>query len=221
MLPASLSSRRWPLGCGIATRKKCRRLQLRPPRQTQLHRQLTSAIPIAATIPPAGTNASLQKAFRSLQTVPDAKTARELLAELRAALSAMPKNEAVAAIKQFLDSKADAATQLGFKVAKNGLLDDAPTLRTFLLDELARIDPAAAADYSKVILASKDSPDEWAVALRNLANGRYQRGRTGVAPAKNQRAAAIRAVAAKSLDRIFGGVRHGGLSRRHKLDARR
>ncbi len=132
---------------------------------------VTSAIPIAAIIPPAGTNASLQKAFRSLQTVPDAKTARELLAELRAVLSAMPKNEAVAAIKQFLDSKADAATQLGFKVAKNGLLDDAPTLRTFLLDELARLDPAAAADYSKVILASKDSPDEWAVALRNLADG--------------------------------------------------
>jgi hypothetical protein len=132
---------------------------------------ITSAIPIAATIPPAATNAALQKAYASFQTAPDAVTARRLLAELRAALSAMPKNEAVAAIKQFLDSKADAATQLGFKVGKNGLLDDAPTLRTFLLDEMARIDPAAAADYSKTILASKDSPDEWAVALRNLADG--------------------------------------------------
>jgi hypothetical protein len=131
----------------------------------------TSAIPIVATITPAGTNASLQKAYAFFQTAPDAKTARQQLAELRAALAAMPTNEAVAAIKQFLDSKADAATQLGFKVAKNGLLDDAPTLRTFLLDELARVDPAAAADYSKIILASKDSPDEWAVALRNLANG--------------------------------------------------
>jgi hypothetical protein len=130
----------------------------------------TSAIPIVATILPAGTNASLQKAYVFFQTSPDAKTARQQLAELRAALAAMPTNEAIAAIKQFLDSKADAATQLGFKVAKNGLLDDAPTLRTFLLDELARLDPAAA-DYSKVILASKDSPDEWAVALRNLANG--------------------------------------------------
>jgi len=40
-----------------------------------------------------------------------------------------------------------------------------------MLDELARLDPAAAADYSKMILASKDSPDEWAVALRNLAWG--------------------------------------------------
>ena len=132
---------------------------------------ITSAAPVAAASPSIATNGSLQKTYGSLQTAPDAKTARQLLAELRAALSAMPTNEAVAAIKQFLDSKADASTQLGFKVAKNGLLDDAPTLRTFLLDELARIDPAAAADYSKVILASKDSPDEWAVALRNLAWG--------------------------------------------------
>ncbi|MEI9962995.1 MAG: hypothetical protein WDM76_18325 [Limisphaerales bacterium] len=70
-----------------------------------------------------------------------------------------------------LDSKTDVTTQLGFKVANDGFLDDAPTLRTFLLDELGRIDPAAAADYAKVILASMDSPDEWAIALRNLARG--------------------------------------------------
>jgi hypothetical protein len=124
-----------------------------------------------ATSQPTSTNSCLQNIYGSLQITPDAATARKLLAELRAMLSAMPVNEAVAAIRKFLDSKADAATHLGFKVAKNGLLDDAPTLRTFLLDELARLDPAAAADYSKVILASKDSPDEWAVALRNLAWG--------------------------------------------------
>jgi hypothetical protein len=81
----------------------------------------------------------------------------------------MPKDAAVAAIRQILDSKVDAPTQLGFKVAGNGLLDESPTLRTFLLDELARLDPGAAADYAKVVLASLDSPDEWAVALRNLA----------------------------------------------------
>ncbi|HEY5233897.1 MAG TPA: hypothetical protein VIK35_10235 [Verrucomicrobiae bacterium] len=124
-----------------------------------------------ATSPTPATNDRLKKLYAALQVAPDTKTARQLLAELRAELAAMPTNEAVAAIKQFLDSKADASTHLGFKVAKKGLLDEAPTLRTFLLDELARIDPAAAADYSKMILASKDSPDEWAVALRNLAWG--------------------------------------------------
>jgi hypothetical protein len=113
----------------------------------------------------------LQNNCGRLKSSTDAETARRILAELRAELSAMPTNEAVAAIRQFLDSKADADTHLGFKVAQNGLLDEAPTLRTFLLDELARLDPAAAADYSKVILSSMDSPDEWAVALRNLAWG--------------------------------------------------
>ncbi|MGD0411249.1 MAG: hypothetical protein ABSC18_06060 [Verrucomicrobiota bacterium] len=83
----------------------------------------------------------------------------------------MPKDKAVLAIRQFLDSKADAPTHLGFKVGGGGWLDDAPTLRIFWLDELARLDPAAAADYAKVILASMDSPDEWAVALRDLAAG--------------------------------------------------
>ena len=83
----------------------------------------------------------------------------------------MPKVEATAEIRRFLDSKADATTHLGFKLASNGALDEAPTLRTFLLDELGRIDPAAAAEYAKTVLASADSADEWAVALRNLALG--------------------------------------------------
>ena len=83
----------------------------------------------------------------------------------------MPANEAIAEIRRFLESQADAPTHLGFKVTNSGALDEAPTLRTFLLDEMARLDPSAAAEFAKVILASKDSPDEWAVALRNLARG--------------------------------------------------
>src|ERR1035438_5614721 len=39
------------------------------------------------------------------------------------------------------------------------------------MDYLGQIDPVAAAEYARVILSSKDSPDEWAVALRNLAAG--------------------------------------------------
>ena len=54
--------------------------------------------------------------------------------ELRRRLEAMPKGEPVAEVRRFLDSKADASTHLGFKLASNGTLDDAPTLRTFLLD---------------------------------------------------------------------------------------
>src|ERR1019366_6538299 len=136
--------------------------------------QTAPALTVMATRTNNPTDASargLQEMFGSIKTVKDAKAARQSLAELRRALSVRPTAAAVAAIRQFLDSKEDASTHLGFKVAGSGLLDEAPTLRTFLLDELARLDPAAAADYAKVVLANMDSPDEWAVALRNLALG--------------------------------------------------
>jgi hypothetical protein len=127
--------------------------------------------PVATNKAPDHRDSRLQEICDALRKESDRRTIAQKLAELRSELQAMPTNAAVAIIRQFLDSKADAATRLGFKLASNGLLDEAPTLRTFLLDELARLDPAAAADYSKVILASMDSPDEWAVALRNLALG--------------------------------------------------
>ena len=93
------------------------------------------------------------------------------MAKLRQTLSATGTNQASSAIRQFLESKSDAPTGQGFKVGAHGFLEQAPTLRTFLLDYLGQIDPAAAAAYARVILSSKDSPDEWAVALRSLALG--------------------------------------------------
>jgi hypothetical protein len=156
-----------------------REVQPTPPR-TATANPISSAnistIPIMAASQPTLTNSNLQKIYGVLQIAPDEATARKQLEELSATLAAMPANEAVAAVRQYLDSKTDASTHLGFKVGKNGLLDDAPTLRIFLLDELARLDPAAAADYAKIILAGKDSPDEWAVALRNLARGDTSNG---------------------------------------------
>ena len=113
----------------------------------------------------------LRAACSALRQQADPTAARRSLAGLRKDLSAMPPSAAVAEIRKFLNAKTDASTRLGFKLASNGILDEAPTLRTFLLDELARIDPASAAAYSKTILAGMDSPDEWAVALRNLALG--------------------------------------------------
>lgn len=130
--------------------------------------------PLAPTLKPIFTPdemQAMQAGLAALTNAPDAKISRLTLEGLRAKLAAMPKAEAVALICKFLDGKTDAATRLGFKVTSNGLLSEAPTFRTFLLDELARLDPAAAADYAKIILASMDSPDEWAVALRNLLRG--------------------------------------------------
>ena len=81
---------------------------------------------------------------------------------------------AVAVIREFLDGKEDAKTGLKFKVGANHELDDAPTLRTFLLDQLGDISLGAglpdAAEVARATLdAPKDSPDEWALAMRNLA----------------------------------------------------
>jgi hypothetical protein len=94
------------------------------------------------------------------------------LGELRNKLAVLETQQAVTAIRQFLTSWQDAATGLGFKPAANGRLSEAPTLRTFLLDYLGKIDPAAAAACARTILTERAaSPDEWALALRNLALG--------------------------------------------------
>ena len=115
--------------------------------------------------------ARLRAAAADLANASDAASQKQALALLRQTLASSPASEASAAIRRFLDSKADAATGQGFKIGAKGFLNEAPTLRTFLLDYLGQIDPVAAAEYARVILSSKDSPDEWAVALRNLAAG--------------------------------------------------
>jgi hypothetical protein len=142
-----------------------------PPPHTPPAPTVANFQPAAPAHPLDGHAQRLREMGESLKASADAANSRRSLAQWRAELAAMPRDAAVSAIRQFLNSKEDAPTHLGFKVSGSGLLDEAPTLRTFLLDELARIDPAAAADYSKVILAGMDSPDEWAVALRNLASG--------------------------------------------------
>jgi len=62
---------------------------------------------------------------------------RQLPGQLAAGFGTNAPNEASAAIRSFLDTKSDRATEQGFKVNATGHLDQAPTLRTFLLDELA------------------------------------------------------------------------------------
>lgn len=115
--------------------------------------------------------AVLGAALSRLRSASDGRATRALLADLRQHFGVIPKNQVVRSIRDFLDSKADVDTHFCFKVGKGGFLTDAPTLRTWLLDYLAQIDPAAAASYARVILNSADSPDEWALALRDLALG--------------------------------------------------
>jgi hypothetical protein len=145
---------------------------------------ITTSNALVRSVTPAATNtlrtsveaggeldARLRTAAADLANAPDAKTKNLVLASLLQRLASSSNGEAAVAIRKFLDSKTDATTARGFKIGPKGFLNEAPTLRTYLLDYLGQIDPAAAAECARGILSSKDSPDEWALALRNLATG--------------------------------------------------
>jgi hypothetical protein len=119
----------------------------------------------------SGLDDKLRGAAAGLASTPDAAGRRQVLAVLGQILATGDRNEVSTAIRRFLESKTDAPTGQGFKLGAKGALNEAPTLRTFLLDYLGQMDPAAAAAYARVILSEMGSPDEWAVALRNLAAG--------------------------------------------------
>ena len=94
------------------------------------------------------------------------------LAALRRELFANPA-AGIAAIRRFLATGEDSATGQRFAVGAGGTLEGSPTLRIFLLDVLGQLSHTAGggagAEVAREILAKKESPDEWAVALRNLA----------------------------------------------------
>ena len=79
---------------------------------------------------------------------------------------------ATTAILEFLESGRDASTGLEFAIRPGGSISS-PTLRILLLDTLGRIakrdGSGPAAQLARATLEKKDSSDEWAIALRNLA----------------------------------------------------
>ncbi len=81
--------------------------------------------------------------------------------------------QATAAIRAFLESGKDIPTRQEFMIGEGGVLASAPTMRTLLLDVLGQISKKtgsdAAAVISREVLQTKESPDEWAVAMRNVA----------------------------------------------------
>ena len=96
---------------------------------------------------------------------------RESLVSLGRQLAAKPREEAIAAIEEFLGRGDDLGTGLELEIGRGGTIEGWPTLRVFLLDLLLEIDPGAAARVSRVILEAESSADEWAIALRNVAKG--------------------------------------------------
>jgi hypothetical protein len=83
-----------------------------------------------------------------------------------------PSTLATTAILEFLESGRDASTGLEFAIRPGGFISS-PTLRILLLDTLGRIakrnGSGPAAQLARATLEKKDSADEWAIALRNLA----------------------------------------------------
>lgn len=132
----------------------------------------TNTPPPAAPSPTIlGSIQPLNDALKQLMAAATGADSRQILARLRAYLLSLPKDVASRLIDQFLDAKRDASTKLPLSIQKNGFLSDAPTLRVFLMDMLAQINPQAASQYAMQILSTPGSPDEWAICLRNYALG--------------------------------------------------
>ena len=93
------------------------------------------------------------------------------LARMKAALLAMPPDEAAAWISARLKEGKDVTTGLEFSLASDQNLKEWPSLRVFLLDVLYLVDPVAAAGAGREILTTPTSADEWALAMRNVARG--------------------------------------------------
>jgi hypothetical protein len=96
---------------------------------------------------------------------------RRFMEELLRELMAADPAEAIRAITAFLKGGDDVATGLEFAVGSGGKLKSWPSLRVLLLDVLGRISPEAALPVSREVLGRKDSADEWALAMRNIAWG--------------------------------------------------
>lgn len=146
-------------------------------------RQEASPIPepestVKATTPASSAGADpMDPVLESFRKRPSEDEARRTLGELRLALSAMPRDEAVARIRDLLDRGEDRATGLSFEISREGKLTGWPSLRSFLLDALLSIDPAAAAAIGREILGEPTNADEWALALRNVAKGEEKQDR--------------------------------------------
>ena len=91
------------------------------------------------------------------------------LQDLKKQVHDLPPDVAAATLVALLRSGEDAPTGLGFVVGDEGVLAESPRYRVALLDLLGQTDPDTAVAYSRSILAETTQPDEYALALRNLA----------------------------------------------------
>lgn len=142
----------------------------RDPAEAKASGQAADAAGAPVVSAPGGDD-TISETFGRVGGKATADDTRQALTALRAELLGLPKDEAVRRIRGFLDSGKDGVTELSFGIAKDGMLTEWPSFRTFLLDTLMAVDPAAAAETGRAILEKPTSADEWALALRNVARG--------------------------------------------------
>ena len=111
----------------------------------------------------------LDEALVNFRTALEPEEARALLANLRDTVRRAPEGKAAAALVDFLRRGGDAPTGLPFSVGADGVMDGVPTLRLALLDLLPSLDPTAALELARELMAGKASQDEYALCLRNVA----------------------------------------------------
>lgn len=121
-------------------------------------------------IPPLPTPAQqVQNAAKALRAAASPSESKRSFADIRAALRQMEVKEAREWLLAQWATGDDIATQLDLSFDAGQNLAEWPSWRVFLLDMLFLTDPEAAAGLSRELLAVSQSPDEWAVAMRNLA----------------------------------------------------
>jgi hypothetical protein len=91
------------------------------------------------------------------------------LAALQSIVHEMPPDIAAEVIIAELRTGDNAPTDLEFVVGSEGVMAETPTYRTALLDLLGQTDPAQSADYARELMTATVDPDEYSLALRNLA----------------------------------------------------
>ena len=111
----------------------------------------------------------LQGVARSLGSSDDPDRSFEMLSDLRTDIESMDPESVCLDFRRFLESGVDAPTGLRLAAGTDGMLDAWPTLRVFILDRLPSVDPEAGLEISLRVMEEMTSPDEYAIALRNLA----------------------------------------------------
>lgn len=123
-----------------------------------------------AGAPDSNVTRLIERCLERFRAAGGEEESRTILQELKDGIRGADPESAAAAIIAFLKSGEDAATDLPFVVGPEGIMELTPTIRTALLDLLLSVDPLAALEVAHAIMDDSQSPDEYALALRNLAS---------------------------------------------------